>query len=231
MHWSELNKEDFLPSLVKRLEAHVHASGETEAQFARRIGSSEALFKNLRKGSFPTVERLHAILYALGETLTIGASIPPVAADGMLVNIPLHAAELAAGSGFVNGSENVVDYLAFKTDWLRRMGIAPQNAVLARVKGASMAPTISDRDLVLIDTARREIRPRPRNYKSTRPPVFALMVGEEARIKRVSYVDTNLVALLSDNQEFSPEFKGTHDPDELRIIGRVCWWGHSEEVS
>ena len=230
MLWTDADKETFLASLLRRLEAHVRVTGESEAQFARRLGSSEALFKNLRKGSFPSLDRLHALLLELGETLVVGAPHMPADESDDLVHIPLHAAELAAGVGAINSFEEVTDYLAFKRAWLRRMGISPHNAVLARVRGNSMSPTISDQDIVLIDTGRREIPPRPKNYRTACDPVYAVMVGDEARVKRISYIDTNLVALISDNPDLGPEFKNTADPDTLRIVGRVMWWGHSEKL-
>ena len=90
-----------------------------------------------------------------------------------------------------------------------------------------MLPTLRNRDVVLIDTAQRIVPPRPKGYKSIKPPIYAFLVEGEARIKRLSYLETDIVALTSDNPEFHVEFRGTTDPDLLRIIGRVIWWGHT----
>lgn len=225
MFWTDTNKETYLQSLTKRLEARIIETGESEAQFSERMGSSKALFKNLRNGSFPTIDRLHTLLGELGDSLTLGTEQKSEAVQADFVTVPLMAAELAAGSGFVNGGDEIAEYLSFRKDWFKRIRVNPKHAVLAHVKGNSMAPTLADRDVILIDTANRVV-PSDR-HKHTRPPIVALMIGDEARVKRISKVDTGLVALLSDNPEFGPEFRSTTDPDRLRIIGRVVWWGHT----
>lgn len=225
MFWTDTNKETYLTSLISRLESRIAETGESEAQFSERMGSSKALFKNLRNGSFPTIDRLHTLLDELGESLVLGAQQKAELVHEDYVQVPLMAAELSAGNGAVNGGDEITEYLSFRKDWFRRIRVNPKHAVLAHVKGNSMAPTLADKDVILIDTANRALSSDHR--KNKRPPIFALMIEDEARVKRISKVDHELVALLSDNPEFSPEFRSTTDPDRLRIIGRVVWLGHT----
>ncbi len=151
-----------------------------------------------------------------------------MAEPSMFAAIPLHDAALAAGNGHENGGELVVAHLAFRRDWLQRVGVSPAQAVLARVEGDSMAPTIHPKDLVLIDRARRDVPTHKRSPKDTRPsPIFALLDDGKARVKRIERPEPGLVILQSDNPAYGPEFKTGADIDRLNIIGKVVWWGHT----
>jgi phage repressor protein C with HTH and peptisase S24 domain len=183
------------------------------------------------KKSGTTLNRAKDVCEALGLELYIGlprdiagAPQPPAADPNEFANIPLHEASLAAGAGVENGSEPVVDYLSFRRDWLRRIGTAPADAVLARVEGESMQPTIWAGDMVLIDTGKTEIPIRTSNAKKGRSSVYALLDDGRARVKRIERPTQDQVMLLSDNPDNGPEFA---DTKTLTIIGKVMWWGHT----
>ena len=139
-------------------------------------------------------------------------------------HIPLHAALLAAGDGHANHSEDVIEYLAFRRDWLRRLGVAPSNAVLARAAGDSMQPCVWDGDMVLIDRSKTDVPVRATTARRGRSPVYAFLDDGQARIKRIERPDEGQVILLSDNPEYPPEFAKI---ENLSIIGKVLWWGHT----
>jgi phage repressor protein C with HTH and peptisase S24 domain len=148
------------------------------------------------------------------------------------VELPLHDVELAAGHGADNGSETLAEELAerlaFRRSWLKRIGVATANAVLARAKGDSMLPGIHDGDLLLIDTARRDLAVRPRGPTDLRPAqIYALLDGDQARIKRLERPEPGVVMLVSDNPAFPPEVITGAKIDALNIIGKVMWWGHT----
>lgn len=147
---------------------------------------------------------------------------------GEFVPIPLYAARLAAGAGAENGSEPVIEHLAFRADWLRRIGVSPAAARLARVQGDSMLPTLQPTDLVLIDTAQRSVPPRPRSSTDMRPsPIFALRHDEGAVVKRLERVSDDQLMLLSDNPAHPPQLRSGADLETTEIIGKVVWWGHT----
>lgn len=151
----------------------------------------------------------------------------PIEIDGALyAHVPLHEATLGAGPGRFNATGPVaVDHLAFRRDWLRRIGVSPNDAVIARVSGDSMAPTIHDGDVVLVDISRAAPPDKPRAPKDTRPAqIYAVLDGELARVKRVELAAPGTLALLSDNPASPPEFRPL---DQVSIIGRVLWWGHT----
>ena len=147
-------------------------------------------------------------------------------------HIPVHEATLAAGSGALNGDAPIVDHLAFKRSWLSRIGVAPANAVLARVAlgetGESMMPTINPGDMVLIDTSKREIPKRPPDYKSRKSPIYAFTTDDGARVKRLAQL-SDMIILVSDNPDVPPEFIKRDRWSEVNVIGKVVWWGHTAD--
>lgn len=207
--------------------------GENPFSIATKSGVAYDKFRNiLRKDerrADAKVETAREICAALGLEFYIG----PVRDHGPLVSapepnefahIPLHDALLSAGDGRANHSEEVVEYLAFRRDWLRRLGVAPSNAVLARASGDSMQPCVWDGDAVLIDRSRTEIPVRAASPKRGRSPVYAFIDDGQARIKRIERPEEGQVILLSDNPDYPPEFARLED---LTIIGKVLWWGHT----
>lgn len=173
------------------------------------------------------------ILYVLtGERSA--ASLPPMilrsiqhslADPSDFTPIPVYAAELAAGAGSANGIEEVIDHMAFRRDWLRKMGVSPSAAVIARARGESMMPTLNDGDVVLIDRSKAEPPSKPRDESDTRPPrIYALMDELGARIKRIDLAAPGMLAILSDNPASPPEFRPV---SSVTIIGKVVWWGHT----
>lgn len=140
--------------------------------------------------------------------------------------VPLYQVELAAGTGVENHQEDLIDHLAFRRSWLKRIGVSSTNAVIARAKGDSMAPTIQGGDVVLIDlqaTGPSQLR----SPEDQRPaPIYALRDDGGARIKRLVLAAPGTMALLSDNPAYPPEIRKTA---EIAIIGRVKWWGHTNK--
>lgn len=166
--------------------------------------------------------------FYIGPPRDLAGSEQPLKADPQeFAHIPLHNAFLAAGGGSENGAEAVIDYLAFRRDWLRRIGVAPSNAALARVEGDSMQPSIWHGDMVMIDnSAARQIIPvRARSSESrVRSPIYALLEDGRARVKRIERPSEDQLVLISDNPDYAPQF--TH-PSAVTIIGKVVWWGHT----
>jgi phage repressor protein C with HTH and peptisase S24 domain len=183
------------------------------------------------KKSGTTLNRAQDVCEALGLELyigpprdTVGAEQPPAVDPQEFANIPLHEASLAAGAGVANGVEPIVDYLSFRRDWLRRIGTAPANAVLARVSGDSMEPTIWAGDMVLVDRSKTVVPVRTSSSKKGRSAIYAVLDDGHARVKRIERPSEDQILLLSDNPDYTPEFA---NPKTLSIIGKVMWWGHT----
>lgn len=178
-----------------------------------------------------TLNRAQDVCEALGLELYIGprresGQVAVIDQQAEYAHIPMHDALLAAGPGALIDREEIIDFLAFRRDWLRRIGLDPARAALARAMGDSMQPCVWDGDLVLIDRSRIDLPTLPRSDRARRAPVFALLDDGQAKIKRAQLVEPGLAMLLSDNPDYSPTFART---DNLSIIGKVVWWAHTNK--
>lgn len=159
--------------------------------------------------------------------------IQQITLDGVdYAHIPLHSASLSAGPGTNNGDNTIIDHLAFRLDWLGRIGVNPARACLARVERESMIPTIYPRDMVLIDTAHTEPPVRKRGPSDQRRgTIYAFVEAGQARVKRIERPEPGVLFLMSDNPDFAPELRTGPQMERLQtaIIGKVAWWGHTAQ--
>lgn len=207
-----------------------------QAEMASKLpqGFIRGVVRDDDKRAIPSIKKAEQIADALGLEFYIG---PPretgpfeqVTLDGAdYAHIPLHDAMLAAGSGCSNASEQVIDQLAFRRDWLKKVGVTASAARLARVQGDSMQPTLWPGDMILIDTKRNDPQIRSRDtHDQRRSPVYAMIDNGEARVKRIERPSAELLMLLSDNPDYAPELRHGKDLANLKIIGKVVWWGHT----
>jgi phage repressor protein C with HTH and peptisase S24 domain len=134
------------------------------------------------------------------------------------IRLPRYEVQASAGGGAVITSEQIVDYLSFRTDWLKSAkGISPKNLLLISVSGDSMEPTLANGDLIVVDTTEGR-------FKSD--AIYVLQQGDRLWVKRLHYKLDGTVLVKSDNaSKYEPElFKGDQ-LESLRIIGRVVWRG------
>lgn len=224
-----------LDALLAQIEARRTELGLSQAQLGKlAFGKAESTaIQNMKRGSEPTFSKLSAIADALGLELFFGPRreiVPPqiISADDEYASIPIHDAFLAAGYAAQNDTEAVIGHLAFRRDWLDRMGIAADKARIARVRGESMAPTLHDDDMVLIDTGARDVQVRRRGPEDRRlPPIYAVNTADGPRIKRVERPEPGQMQLLSDNNEYPVEVLTGDRLKRAEIIGKVVWWGHT----
>ncbi len=221
--------------ILRLFEARMLELGMTQVELGMRaFGKADnAAIQGLKRGSIPALDRVAAMAKALDLEIYLGprrdvAPIEHVNLDGTdFASIPFHEASLSAGNGAENGDANFIDYLAFRRDWLRRIGVSPAKACLARVHGDSMVPTLRSGDMVLIDMASTETKLR--KARGRKPSIFAFVEGGEARIKRIERPDQHALLLLSDNPEYLPELRTGPEIERMQtsIIGKVVWSGHT----
>lgn len=132
------------------------------------------------------------------------------------LQIPLLAVQAAAGAGVHNHDERVVSHLPFPTSLLRGIGVRPENCHFIRARGDSMEPSIPDGALVLIDTSRRKDRD---------DGIYAMMIGEDVRLKRLAFGTFGGVTVVSDNPAYPDETLGRADIDQVKIVGKAVWAG------
>jgi phage repressor protein C with HTH and peptisase S24 domain len=147
-----------------------------------------------------------------------------------VVMIPILDVQAAAGAGRVVDVVKAEAEFAFPVYFLRKLirdpGRRPRLSSV-RSKGDSMEPTILDGALLIIDEAQRDL-PKPPSSAKLRhrePDIFVFFTSEGLRLKRLSRIDDDLVAIISDNfHERPPEVFRLGEDRKLSIIGKVIWW-------
>jgi phage repressor protein C with HTH and peptisase S24 domain len=90
---------------------------------------------------------------------------------------------------------------------------------LIRVDGDSMEPTLMDGDLVLVD--------RGRNFVDPAGGIYAITIDDESAVKRLQPIfPSSRMRIISDNPVYPPI---EADPDQIRISGKVIWFGRELE--
>jgi phage repressor protein C with HTH and peptisase S24 domain len=225
---------DFAQIVLHQLKALDLNINQAELSRGLPQGYIRGVVRDDEKRAVPNVQKAEQIAKALGLEFYIGPPrdqepIAHVTLDGAdYAHIPLHDAMLAAGAGACNGTEDVIDHLAFRRDWLQRIGVSASAARLARVHGDSMQPSLWPGDMILIDTRAGEPTVRGRDPRDQRrSPIYALIDNGEARVKRIERPTPDLMMLLSDNPDYAPELRHGDDMKSVQIIGKVVWSGHT----
>lgn len=217
-----------LSDILEAIETRRSQLGLSQAQLGTKAfgRSDSSAVQNLRRGSSPTAEKLSALADALdlefyfGPRRTKPPAPPVLELDGDdFAAIPKLVVEASAGAGAINqDAPEVVGKLAFRRDWLRRIGVRPERAMLVTVTGDSMAPDLGPGDLALIDQDRA-------TWEHNR--VFALVdLDGGVRIKRILLDRGRALVLLSDNPAHPPEARTGPEAARVRCLGRVVWSGH-----
>lgn len=143
---------------------------------------------------------------------------------GSLTNFTLidryRDAHHAAGPGDNIDDEGETDQIAFLDDWIRSKGWHSKSLRAAPARGRSMEPRIQDGDLLLIDTAAKDIQ----NGRA-----YAIRDSSGRRVKRLFLDVDGGLHIRSDNPapEFAPEVVPAGKLEHVEIIGRVVWIGGS----
>ena len=225
--------EQFQQRLRVAVEAALKRKGVSARKASLAVVGNDGLVRDIRAGVLPSADRIQALFEYLGAEYPIGQTREPppiqhIQVDGAAyTRVPLHEAWLSAGPGNVNGDVEIIEHLAFRQDWLARVGVSAQNAALARISGESMAPGIQPGDIVLIDASRLAVPVKRRTKGNPPPPIYAFVQDGEARVKRIERPETSMLVLLSDNPTFPPELVVDPPSDTFKILGQVVWSGHT----
>jgi phage repressor protein C with HTH and peptisase S24 domain len=215
-------------------EARRAAGFETAADAVQRFGWKQSTYlahENGQNGLRPETARIYAKAFRAsaawlltGEGRRVpGIIIPqteeePVPNPGVVeigranyIAIGRYDASFSAGPGsLLDSATGPLDYYLAEVSWLHGLTrSAPEHLAIVRVAGDSMVETLYDGDWVLVDRQQKRV---------TREGIYALQVGEDAWIKRLSVnLKDKLVRIISDN----PKYPMQELPeDELMIFGR-----------
>lgn len=133
------------------------------------------------------------------------------------VRVPRYEVQASAGGGAIIHSEQIVDHLYFKADWVKNvLGIPRDCLALIAVHGDSMEPTLSNGDLILVDT---------RVSRVEDGAIYVLQFDGALLVKRLQKKFDGSVVIRSDNPLYEPEILHGNDTEKLKIVGRVVWAG------
>ena len=133
------------------------------------------------------------------------------------VQIPRYEVAASAGGGAVIHSEQIVDHLTFRADWVHNaLGVPVTSLALINVKGDSMEPTLSNGDVILIDMSLNSFDDSA---------VYVLRINGTLLVKRVKRNLDGSVLVSSDNSVYLPDVIKGELVDTLNVVGRVVWCG------
>lgn len=153
----------------------------------------------------------------LGTSASRSPDVPPAEGfAGEYALVPLYDVEVSAGYGALAEQERSQSRLAFRRDWLSEMGLYPDNVVTVLARGDSMEPTLHDGDLLLVDTAQRQV---------VKDAVYVIRQEGLLYVKRLQRLYDGSLRISSDNPAYAVEVVPKKDLGFLEIIGRVVWSG------
>jgi len=132
------------------------------------------------------------------------------------VMVPRYDVQASAGGGVLIHSELIVDYLAFRQEWVSRMGLIRQKLALIEVHGDSMEPALHNNDLVLIDL---------RAGGLSADGIYVIQHRGHLLVKRVQCKFDGSVIIKSDNPTYESEVLKPEEAEGLVVVGRVVWFG------
>ena len=167
-----------------------------------------ALIKTSQRSELPASQQ-HAV-----REPTTPYQLP--APDGFVL-VPRYDVQGSMGNGSVIHSEQIVDHLAFRAEWVRtELGTNPNSLVLISAVGDSMEPTLRAHDLLLIDRSTNSVK---------QDAIYAFAVDGELRIKRIQRMFDGSLVIKSDNTSYAEEMLPLDQASTINIIGRVVWSG------
>ncbi|MBX3580788.1 MAG: helix-turn-helix transcriptional regulator [Rhizobiaceae bacterium] len=211
---------------ARRLELAI--SGESVHAFSKRAGIPDSTVRKYLAGTMPGLDNLIAMATAADVTLDwLAAERGPMRISGSLivggevpdgfVPVPKLDIRPSAGPGSLTVyEEGEPDILAFRENWLRRIGVNPKSARLMIAKGDSMRETVDDGDLMIVDVSIREV---------VNGAIHVLVYNGMVILKRLQILRNGVLLLKSDNPKYDTEEVPLNEQPELIIEGRVLWAG------
>lgn len=218
--------------LAARLLAAIDRAGGRTV-IAERTGIPQSsIDRYCRNQSAPPAARLGEIARACGvssDAIIFGEDRAPIVPrmqtqliesvandDEEVASIPLLDVIASAGPGIENPFPLAIDHLPFPKRWLEELGLPERHARFLGARGDSMEPTILDGAICLADT--RFQVPRIDG-------VYALIDGNDVRIKRIARGWEGKIVLISDNERYASETLAAPEAEALRIAGKIVWAG------
>ena len=215
-----------MSDLATRLQDKLYEQRISVNAFSKKVGVSQQAISKIIRGETLNPKNILEIATALGVNahwLKTGEGSPDagvfaftsVKDDDHTLRVDLLDAELAAhSSGIINAEyPDVISSIFFTHEGVKRiLGKTTTDGVyMFKVPTDSMAPTITQNDIVFIDTNVKEY---------IGEGVYSFNLNGETYIKRLQRLPTGVIMALSDNPLYHP-FEITEDLfDTAEIIGK-----------
>jgi phage repressor protein C with HTH and peptisase S24 domain len=122
---------------------------------------------------------------------------------------------VTAGHGGNVVHENVTDYVAFQTSWLKTsIMVNPSEVFCVYVEGDSMEPTLRPGDMVLAQKT---------SEFHGKDGIYILRINGTIFVKRIHQEASGKILIISDNHAYPTD--ELQDSDRIGFIGRVVWLG------
>lgn len=167
----------------------------------------------VRESEAPGAKEALALLDAVGDALG-KPTFQTTDINNEFALITQYDVEISAGHGRVEQHEIEIGKLAFRRDWLRHKGLTERSLAVVRITGDSMAPTIRDGALALVDTRRNDFK---------EDGIYVLTVDGHLAAKRLQGDFKGGVYIRSDNPAYREHHLSADEAATLHIIGRVVW--------
>lgn len=219
-----------LDELAARLAAAISRAGGKRAVSERSGVPASSLDRYLRGRSEPPALTLAALADACGtsvDALTSGERSAEASAVDQVrselasyVAVPQLSVRASAGQGrsVLPLEEDASSALMLRESWLRRLGIAPSKVELIMAEGDSMADTIKDGDLLLVDRSVERVRG---------DGIYVLITADLVQVKRVQILFDGSWRIISDNPLYAPGHIPVGEVDGVRVVGRIRWFGRA----
>lgn len=207
-----------------RVSERMRELGFSQSSLARSVGVTQQTIGKIVTGQVAGSSHLHKVAqllettpnYLMGETDDPSEGFVPVPSTEAVAEelglVPVREIDLRYGMGATDLDVPVTTTVRhFSKEWIRTYtNASPDDLFFAQGVGDSMAPTIQDSDLLLIDASQQSV------FMADK--IWACAYGNSGMIKRLRQMPDGSVKILSDNQNVPPEI--AYD-GELHVLGRV----------
>jgi len=205
------------PKVQKRLKDARKAAGfETAEAFAEKANISDVTYRAYENGTRRLTEiRARKIApYLSVSWLWLTDGIAEEEHSDEYETIKAYDIQASAGPGRTFSEENVKYNLPFRREWLKSITVASTDKLaLVDVSGDSMEPTLSDGDIVLIDTSQTN---------PLKDGIYYISYDSEGLVKRLQYNPaTKKIEVISDNEKYRPFTVPKEAP--FKVLGKVLW--------
>lgn len=131
--------------------------------------------------------------------------------------VPVLDVQASAGHGSNVELELKTGQLAFRKKWLREKSLNIEHLAIITAKGDSMEPTIRDGCILLIDRHIDTI---------IDDAIYIIQTDHHLIVKRVQQDLDGSLHIISDNKIYKEQLIPKEQAKEVKIAGRVIWFGH-----